>query len=92
MYINIRKVLKLAEITLPHKTEKIQKIQKSYYFPFICRDYAFENSYGVYSWEAVSESFNNVEDIEQEKQLSWDIANIIADFYDSLRSVRQKRK
>lgn len=92
MYIDIEKVLKLAEITLPHKAEKIQKIQKSYYFPFVYRDYAFENSYGVYSWEAVSESFNNVEDREQEKQLSWEIVNIIEDFYNSLRSVRRKVK
>ena len=96
MYINIEKVLILAEITLPHKAEKIQKIQKSYYFPFVYRDYIFEYSatdctWGVYKWEK-PETFNRSEDIEQAWRIARETTEIIEEFFESIRSMKQKSK
>ncbi len=88
MYVNIKKVLKLAEITMPTNKEKLQKIQKNYYFPFVYRDYSFHFEYNC-TWEATTEAFTRAADIESEAQLAIKIAQTVEEFFESIRSMKR---
>lgn len=84
MYIDIEKVLKLAETALSDKKEAINKIKKNEYFPFVYREYLFKYEFGVCQWEATKEAFTQPTDIMNESILAAEVKNIIEAFFNHL--------
>lgn len=84
MYVDIEKVFKLAAITLPEKKEEIQKIKENEYYPFLYRGYLFKCEWNRCEWEDEKEAFTQEIDIKLEKELAYQIVDIIAEFFRKL--------
>lgn len=84
MYIDIKKVFKLAEIALPKQKEEIQKIQKNIYYPFVSENYLFKYEWEACQWEVAREAFTQDTDIRLEQECAYEITKIIAAFFNKL--------
>lgn len=84
MYVDIKKVFKLAETTLPEKKEEIKKIKENEYYPFLYRGYLFKCEWDFCKWEVVKEAFTDETDIKLEQELAHKITDIVAEFFRKL--------
>ncbi len=85
MYIDIEKVLKLAEVALPEIEIVIKRTRENMYYPFICRWYLFNVENGICTVENFKDPFTLMEDRRNSHEVAQQIAQIIDDFFYNLR-------
>lgn len=86
MYINVEKIFNLAEVAMPDKKAKIDKIRHNVYFPFVCRGFSFKIDEYVCTWDVKIEMFVQPSDILNQYGTAHDIKNIIETFFYYLRA------